>query len=105
VASDDVPATRPDADLRRDAMGLLNAHIQAYERYHAHKEQMAWLATAAYLGGAALIVGRRPPFWQYWAPVEFGAWFALRSLSIGMRQGVHELSVGAPPGSLGLWVD
>jgi hypothetical protein len=27
-----------------------------------------------------------------------------RSLSIGMRQSVHEISVGAPPWSLGSWV-
>lgn len=29
---------------------------------------------------------------------------ASRSLSIGMRQRVHEISVGAPPRSLGSWV-
>jgi hypothetical protein len=63
-------------DLRRDALAVLLSHIQAHERYHTQKENMTWLATTAYVGAVALLIGR-DPFWQRWPIQWFGAWFAL----------------------------
>lgn len=65
-----------DKELRRDALGLLYAQIQAHERYHTQKENMTWLVTVAYVGGAALLLGRRP-FWECWQIHEFLLWFIL----------------------------
>ena len=65
-----------DKDLRRDALAVLCAQMQAHERYHTQKENMTWLATAAYVGAAALLVGR-DPFWKDWPIQSFGAWLVL----------------------------
>jgi hypothetical protein len=63
-------------DRRRDAIAVVNGFLQAYEGYHTREEEMTWLVTALYLGGAVLLVGGKP-FWQSWPGHWFGAWMVL----------------------------
>ena len=63
-------------DIRKDALTVLCAQIQTHERYHTQKENMTWLAAAAYLGATMLLVGRNA-FWASWPVHWFGVWLAL----------------------------
>lgn len=63
-------------DRRRDALAFLSTQTQAYERYRTQKESMTWLATAAYVAGTAVLVGRNP-FWACWPTHWFVAWMGL----------------------------
>ena len=72
----DQPAEPRDADNLRETLAFLNAQIQSHERYHTQKENMTWLATIAYLAGAAALVGLQP-FWEHWSVHWFIAWMVL----------------------------
>lgn len=63
-------------EIRRDALTALCTQIQTHERYHTQKENMTWLAVAAYLGATMFLVGRTP-FWSSWPVHWFGVWLAL----------------------------
>jgi hypothetical protein len=76
-ASKVIPPDDPcTGDRRRDAIAVVNGFLQVYEGYHTRKEEMAWLATALYLGGTAFLLGREP-FWQCWPIRWLVAWLAL----------------------------
>jgi hypothetical protein len=53
-----------------DAQQLIRQYLAIYDSYHNHKEAMAYLVTALFVGGAAaLFVGN--PFWQAYGVFEF----------------------------------
>jgi hypothetical protein len=68
------------SERSKQALATLNVQIQTHERYHTQKENLTWLATAAYLGATMLLVGREA-FWKSWPLSAFLCWLALLLLT------------------------